>query len=857
MNDPTKIDDALFERLIDGVFDPVSYVGNETNSVVKEDDSVAVAIALAFPDRYEIGMSHHGLRILYNLVNAEPRWRAERVFAPGDDFADRLEDESVPLFTLESRRALGSFDLVGFTIPYELSYTTMLRMLELAKIPLLAADRSESDPLIIGGGSGVYNPEPLAPFFDIFALGDGELALPAILSTLERFDRGKRARGDLIAELGAIEGIYAPSLFDVGYRADGEIDFVRASDLSGKRVRRVWVDRLEKGAHPAEMLVPTRASTQDRATIEIDRGCVEGCRFCQAGYTYRPARERPVEETIEALEKTIDLTGYESASLLSLSAGDYSRIEELTERLSARLARRGVALSLPSMRPSTVRSQTLGATGLMRKGSITIAAEAGSARLRRVINKNVTDEEIFHSASLALKAGRRSIKVYFMIGLPTETVEDVDAIGDIGIALSRLQVGAARFKTVTISVGAYVPKSFTPFQWIGQEPRASLEAKRARLFKKLAPHKRIKISTREVKVSFIEAVFARGDRRLAPILIDALEAGSRFEGWSENFDYDRWMRIFANRAIDPTFYANRAIALDATLPWDHLDIGLEKEFFQRELARALKGKRTYSCRDKLCYLCGLDPDQCADYKESARADAAPAMEEETAPPDSLEAFASRYVARYQKRSGARFFSMAQTRAIFLRAARRAKFRFAMSAGFSPHPKISLGDATPVGVESFDERLDFTLLLTEPISASELKERLNRLLPPTLQIVSLRGAAPDEPSAQRALDSIEYRIDFDRKNPLDRAALALAVENFNRAERARLTRPKRDGSIEVDLKKSVTSLEFDHASGSIFMTVKKIDGARARPSEVVFSLCGARAAHVVVKLKEVGATWRVP
>ncbi|MBF0170713.1 MAG: TIGR03960 family B12-binding radical SAM protein, partial [Nitrospinae bacterium] len=570
--------DPRFNRLLETVRNPASYLGTEPNSVHKAPETVAAKIALAFPDLYELGMSHLGLKILYKIVNDHPDLAAERVFCPDDDFAEKLTELGLPLASLESRTPLSSFDIVGFTLPYELSTTTVLRMLDLARIPLLAADRGDADPLVVGGGAGVFNPEPMADFFDFFVLGDGERIVPQLLR-LAAETRGVD-RAERLARFAAVEGVYVPSLFVVTYRPDGAVAAIRPLKEGYAAAKRIWLPTLAESPYPVDMIVPVVETTQGRVNVEIDRGCTQGCRFCQAGTTYRPVRERTPDQVMAIMEEAVARTGYEELSVMSLSAGDYSQIGPLLTRLMDRYADDRVSLSLPSLRSATVTETIVEQVGRVKKTGFTLTAEAGSQRLRHVLNKKVDDDDIFRAAQLLLANGWRGIKLYFMIGLPTETDDDVDAIFELARELASLSVEGKRFDTINISVGNFVPKAHTAFQWAGQDPPDELRRKKERLFSLIRTHKRIRLKYHEPQMSQMEAAFSRGDRRLGRVTLSAYRSGCWLDGWSERYRHDRWIAAFETCGLDPAFYASRAIGLDETLPWEHIDVGLTKGYFR-------------------------------------------------------------------------------------------------------------------------------------------------------------------------------------------------------------------------------------------------------------------------------------
>jgi len=593
--------------LLEKVHKPARYLGREINAVYKEKERIKVHLALAFPDLYEVGMSHLGLKILYALVNESTDFYAERVFAPDKDMEELLKKDKIPLFSLESRTPLGSFDLVGFTLQYELSYTTILNMLDLGGIPLHSAERKGGDPFIVGGGPGALNPEPLAPFFDFFVIGDGEEVLPELLQefVLWKDASGGGERREFLKKIARLPGVYVPSFYEPLYDEEGKFKELQPllKEAPRKIEKRVVYD-LEAAFYPDTFVVPYMDVIHDRAVLELFRGCFRGCRFCQAGYIYRPVRERTVVSLKEQARKIVESTGYEELSLSSLSSSDYSCIEELIDELEKGFGQEGIKLSLPSLRADAF---ALGlAEKLGKSGGATFAPEAGSQRLRNVINKNVSEEAILEAAEQAVLTGRDHIKLYFMIGLPTETEGDLEELVKLVQKIAAIgRKGKKRKLQVTVSISTFVPKAHTPFQW---EPQITLEEiKRRQMFLRehLRKIKGVEFKWHEAELSFLEAVFSRGDRRLAPVLERAYALGCRLDAWNDHFRFPLWQEAFAQEGVDPQSYAQYKPALDDPLPWEHIKTGLSKKFLQKEYRKALAGEVTKDCREGGCAGCGL------------------------------------------------------------------------------------------------------------------------------------------------------------------------------------------------------------------------------------------------------------
>lgn len=604
------LEKVLLEEVLPRVQKPARYLGTEWNAVRKDWEEIPVRMAFAFPDLYEVGMSHLGLQILYGLVNREPDLLMERVFAPGVDLETELRQRGLPLFSLESHRPLGDFDLVGFTLQYEMTFTNVLNMLELAGIPVLAGDRGDAHPLVIGGGPAASNPEPVAPFFDALVIGEGEAVLLEILRTIkESRQDGHTRREELLERLGALPGVYIPSWYRVSYREDGRIRSITPKHPGApRRVRRRVLADLNQGYLPAAQLVPLAEAVHERGMLELFRGCARGCRFCQAGIIYRPVRERDPELLAHRAGEIINLTGYDELSLISLSSLDYRGMSRLLPVLRDSCTLNRTGISLPSLRVDSFSVALARDLPGGRKASLTFAPEAGTQRLRDVINKGVTEKDLLEAARAAFEAGWQALKLYFMVGLPTEESADLEGIADLvrqvrGIG-SQVFKGRKRPR-LTVSAASFVPKAHTPFQWEGQLPRRVLEERHA-LLARLVKRAGGDYNWHNVEASFLEAVFARGDRRLARVLLEARKRGLRLDGWSEHFNFPLWEESFQAAGLDPEFYAGRKLGYQELLPWEHIDTGIDREFLISEHQKALSGVTTPDCREE-CVSCGVCP----------------------------------------------------------------------------------------------------------------------------------------------------------------------------------------------------------------------------------------------------------
>lgn len=598
------------ENLMMSVQKPVRYMGGEFNAVMKDPDGVAVRYAFLFPDTYEVGMSHLGMKILYHAINARDDAWCERVFSPWVDMADLMRRDGIPLFSLESRTPVKDFDLLGITLQYEMSFTNILEALDLAGIPLRSADRTEG-PFIICGGPCAFNPEPLAPFVDLVALGDGEEETQQTIDLYRQWKAAGLPRSEYLRMAAQIPGIYVPSLYDVTYNDDGTVRSVTPKPGSGapEVVRKALVKDLDSVTYPEKLIVPYGEIIHNRIMLEIFRGCTRGCRFCQAGMIYRPIRERSVGHLMQMADSLVSSTGYDEISLMSLSSGDYSCLPELAHRMVERFASKRVRISLPSQRIDNVLTDTLKETQKVKKTALTLAPEAGTQRLRDVINKGVTEADLIRSVTDAFEQGWSAVKLYFMLGLPTETDEDVLGIADLAEKVRRCYFSVPKERRapglrITVSASVFVPKNDTPFQWAPQLDYDTVVHRQQLLRQALSKVKGVDFKYHAPDLSYIEAVFARGDRRLGEAMEHAWRMGCRFDGWSDQFRYDLWLKAFEESGIDPDFYALRPRPTDEVFPWDHLDCGVTKAYLLREWEKAQRAECTPDCR-KGCTGCGM------------------------------------------------------------------------------------------------------------------------------------------------------------------------------------------------------------------------------------------------------------
>ncbi len=599
------------KKILKKVEKPARYLGNEINAIHKDtSNSDLIRYAHCFPDIYEVGMSHLGSHILYDVINRQEDVFCERVYAPQVDMEEKMRENNIPLFGLESRESIRKFDIVAFTLQYELCYTNILNMLELAGIPLLREDRKESDPFVLVGGSCAYNSEPMSDFIDAALLGEGEEMNIEVINEYKEWKKSGETREQFLERIAKIEGVYVPSFYDVEYNEDQTIKSVTPNrDCAKRNPRKRIIRDMNKVEYPERFIVPYIDTVHDRIVLEIFRGCTRGCRFCQAGMIYRPIREKNFDRLKEILEKLIKTTGYDEISLVSLSTSDYSELEQLTDYLVNEYASKNVGISLPSLRLDNFSMEIANKIQKVRKSGLTFAPEAGTQRLRDVINKGITEEDLTRASRQAFEMGWNNIKLYFMIGLPTECYEDLDGISDLAYEVVDIyrDVHNGKIKgkfNVTVSTSTFVPKPFTPFQWNPQEIKSNVVDKQRYLVRKLK-NRNIKYNYHDSDTSLMEAVFARGDRRLGKVLLKAHKLGAKFDGWDEHFDLEIWKSAMEFCGLDISFYAHRTRDLDEVFPWDHIDVGVSKKFLIREAKKALNGEITPDCR-KGCNGCGIN-----------------------------------------------------------------------------------------------------------------------------------------------------------------------------------------------------------------------------------------------------------
>ena len=826
--------------ILNRVLKPARYTGGEFNAIIKDHQNVDCKFALALPDVYEVGMSNLGLAILYNILNKRDDTACERVYAPWTDMETEMRALNLPLFALETKTAVKDFDFLGFSLQYEMIFTNVLNMLDLAGITLEAGERGEDEPFVVGGGPCVYNVEPMADFFDFFVVGEGEEVLGEVVEAFIKWKREGRqgGRSGFLERLLNIDGIYVPSFYEPIY-SNGDFAGMKRLHPNAKEViyKRVVKD-MDLVASVERPIVPYLDIVHNRIMLELFRGCSRGCRFCQAGICYRPARERTPENLRKMAKNLIDATGYDEISLTSLSSADYSCLQHLVDDLMEDFKNEKVSFSLPSLRIDSFSIELAHKLQQVRKSGLTFAPEAGTQRLRDVINKGVTEENLLTACAAAFEKGWKAVKLYFMMGLPTETDEDIIGIAALAKKVVDLytQVKGKRGVTVTVSVSCFVPKPFTPFQWFPQIPLEEFE-RRQQLLKSHIHDRAIKFNYHNAKLSVLEGVIARGDRRLAEVICTAWRNGAKFDGWSDLFKFDTWLQAFEACGVDSKYYNERERDFYEILPWDHTSPGVRKNFLIDEWNKAMEGQLTQDCRRTHCTGCGICQNlgvKVIDYADSKVTHNAKTNTPAASVP-TVEL--TKYRAQIRKGKEIAVLSHLDYVDLYARALVRSKLPIAYSEGFNPHIKMSFATALAVGVTSDSEYMDFQL--TQNVAAKEVLERLNQQLPRGAEILKLQkfqGKVTKLTAAEDndLLSSYEVRVPYSGES----SAAQTVIKAFNETKTINYTRitPKKTRDIElkqyiakpieVQVKDSILTLKMD---------IKITLTGSIKPSEVVHIL----------------------
>ena len=804
-----------FEEILALVERPSRYIGGEVNTVRKDRATCRLSFALAFPDAYEVGMSHLGLQILYAILNSDPAIVAERFYAPWPDMERRMRAAGLQLSSLESRTALRDFDIVGFSLQYELSYTNVLNMLDLGGIPLRAKDRREGDPLIIAGGPCAFNPAPVTPFFDAVVIGEGEEVVLEIARIVREAKERGYNREKHLTLLSEIEGIYVPAVHG-----------------DAARIKKRIVMDLDAWRMPVKPLVPIMNTIHDRATLEIARGCTRGCRFCQAGMVWRPVRERSPAVLRAMAEEMLCTTGYDEISLLSLSTGDYSKIEYVLSDFMNRFYDRRIAIGLPSLRVETLSQKLIEEIRRVRKTSFTLAPEAGTQRLRDVINKGNTDEDLLETARRVFEAGWKSVKLYFMIGIPGEREEDLEGIADL--AYKVLREGKSQ-KRINLALSTFIPKPHTPFQWHRQAGLEEILDKQG-FFKKRVAHRNLSLKWHDGRMSYLEGIFSRGDERLAALVEKAYLLGCRFDGWSDAFKFDEWQKALEETGIQAADYL-RERGLNEPLPWARVDCGLSRDFLLTEYHKARTGSLTADCRTEGCQACGV-----CDF-ESVRIIEAKKPGDRVVEPAEIEgktkgSAAGKWRIKFAKVGDARFLSHLEVASALLRAIKQSGLPLSYSEGFRPHPRLSFGHATAVGMESVEEHADLQVEDSRLGDPEGLCRKLNARLPSGLSVENIREVFPGDGELLKNIKGFEYEIRLPEGLAGKRLSdLERRIGEFLGKGECIVTRQGKDKARRKNIRPYVRRLVMDRQVPRIFLLLLQTEGGTARPLEILTHVLG--------------------
>ncbi len=820
--------ETVFEDILKQVQRPGRYLGGEWNEIKKDPTNVPLKIALAFPDLYEIGMSYLGQKILYAIINERSDFLAERVFAPGADFEALLRKNRIPYFSIENRIPLDEFDVLGFSLLYDLNYSNILTILDLGQIPIWTSKREAVFPLVIGGGPAVFNPEPVAEIFDLFLIGEGEEAFLEILETISRLKQDGASREFILKDLAKIRSVYVPSLYRTYLPSRSSLFAVKPIQNAPSKIKKRVVHPFQNSPFPEKIIVPNIKIIFDRVSVEVSRGCPQNCRFCQASNIYFPSRVKDPSDVVNKVLKSLQSTGYEEASLSSLSISDYPYLSGTMNELMKNLEKDKISLSLPSMRPKGLTKDVTESILRVRKTGFTIVPEAGTERLRMVINKNLRDDDIWEAASNAFSQGWRLLKLYFMVGLPTEQEEDLRGIVDMVnkiITLGRKIFN--KFPQINLSVSSFIPKPHTPFQWVGMENEQVLWKKHAYIKSHLKKHRSVRFKNHPIRSSILEGIFSRGDRRLNAVLVQAWREGARFDSWSDFFDFNIWKRAFETNDLDYSIYLSE-LSRSAALPWDHIHTGIKKKYLLQELERAFAAENTESCLEKDCAVCQGCTLWPLYEKEFPKKMVQSQMKRHMLGKEMEESL--RYRAFYSKLGRARFLSHNDLSNILQRGFRRAGIGVQYSEGFHPKMIMSFLPALPLGMGGKEEVLEFKSAFE--FTEKDFLSRVNTVLPMDIRFLRLEEVATNRSSMTDEIKSMVYSLSLDGTQ-IDRL-----VENWtgkegsSKNEGSEMLLKKMQEGIEAHGPGVVEKIEFFKKQNKFQLSVKFDKGHSVRIQDIV-------------------------